>query len=611
MSVCAVAQTADTIVANQNRVPAGNLERGVLTVQLELRSGVWHAEAEDGPPLFVQAFSETGHMAQVPGPLLRMPEGTTVHATVANKLKMKATVYGLSTRPSHADAGVEIAPGESHEFNFLVGTPGTYYYWARTTEILNTAIRTVVQPLRTDAQMNGAFIVDPARTTAADRIFVINSMFVQADAIHPAFEVLSINGKIYPYTEALEYGEGERIRWRVINPGPSEHPMHLHGSFYELLSAGTFESDTAYASGERQSVVTDNLKPGTTMMMEWTPMHPGRWLFHCHLQAHISTGEHVPTFTPASGEASTSAMEHTQHNNTGAMNDMAGLVLVINVKAAASSSTQLAKTPREIDLVIEKNAAHTRTPTFSCSVREGRKIVASEDQSIGAQIVLTRGQPTEITIVNHLDVPTTIHWHGIELDSYYDGVVGGGDGKQTTPAIEPGGNFVARFTPNRAGTFIYHTHSADPGQLSGGIYGALIVLASGESFDAEHDRVLVIGAHDNDFYTTRFTLNGSEEFRSMEFRRGVKYRLRVVNIGPNLEVNVQMGAADHPATWRAIAKDGADLPPRLETMQKAALHIVSGEVYDFEFQPDEAGEMQFQVENSLNKAKSVGKVFVQ
>ena len=137
------------------------------------------------------------------------------------------------------------------------------------------------------------------------------------------------------------------------------------------------------------------------------------------------------------------------------------------------------------------------------------------------------------------------------------------------------------------------------------------MLAPGASFYSEHDRVLVIGAHDNDFYTTRLTLNGSEEFRSMEFRRGVKYRLRVINIGPNLEVNVQLSAAGRPVTWRAIAKDGADLPPRLATVQDASLHIVSGEVYDFEFQPDAAGEMQFQVENNLNKANSVGKVFVQ
>ena len=607
--------TANEIVANQNRIPAGKLENGVLSIQLELRSGTWHPEAEDGPQLFVQAFGEAGHAAQIPGPILRMPEGTTVHATVSNKLKMKATVYGLNTRPGDADAGIEIAPGESHEFSFLAGAPGTYYYWARTTDVVKVGARPIVQPLRADAQLNGAFIVDPAGAVTADRVFVINTMFVAADPIHPVFEVLSINGKLYPYTEPLEYTVGDRIRWRVINPGVSEHPMHLHGAFYELLSFGNFESDTAYATGERQSVVTQNMQPGSTMMMEWTPPHEGRWLFHCHLQMHISAGERVPLFKPASadeGESKTASAAHAQHGTMGEMNDMAGLVLGINVKAAAVGRAETpAKTPRKIDLVIERNAAGAKAHTFSCSVREGKKIVVSEDKSMGPPIVLTRGEPVEINVLNHLDKPTTIHWHGLVLDSYYDGVVGGGFGDQVTPAIQPGASFVARFTPDRAGTFIYHSHSADPNQLAGGVYGALIVLEPGESFDAEHDRLLVIGARDDDFYTTRITMNGSEEFSAMVLRRGVKYRLRLINIAPNLKANLHVGAENHPATWHAVAKDGANLPLRLAKQQDAVLHFLPGEVYDFEFQADAAGEMPFQVENDLNKAKVVGKIVVQ
>jgi hypothetical protein len=40
----AFAQTppAEQIVANQDRVPAGRLENGILTLHLELRSGAWH-----------------------------------------------------------------------------------------------------------------------------------------------------------------------------------------------------------------------------------------------------------------------------------------------------------------------------------------------------------------------------------------------------------------------------------------------------------------------------------------------------------------------------------------------------------------------------------------
>jgi FtsP/CotA-like multicopper oxidase with cupredoxin domain len=618
LSALALSQTpaSDEIVANQNRVAAGKLESSRLNVQLELRSGTWHAEAEDGPPLFVQAFGEAGHAAQIPGPMLRVPEGATVRATVTNNLKMKATVYGLNTRPCDATGGVEIAAGESHEFTFAAGAPGTYYYWARTTEPLKVGSVTRVQPLRADAHLNGAFVVDPAGPVPADRVFVINVMFVQADVIHPAFEVLSINGKSYPYTEPLEYAAGETIRWRVINAAISEHPMHLHGAFYKLLSLGSFDTDTAYAGDDRQSVVTETMRPGTTMMMEWKPQHEGRWLFHCHLQAHISTGERLPHFSLAgakqAGESDVAKGAHKHDDAMDAMNDMAGLVLMINVKAPSSAPVRAAvATPRKIDLVIEPNAAGGRTRTFSCSVREGKKIVASEDKSVGPPIFVTRGEPLEITVVNRLDAPTTIHWHGLELDSYYDGVAGGGTGNQITPAIQPGASFVARFTPNRAGTFIYHTHAADPSQLCGGVYGGLIVLEPGESFDAEHDRLVLIGARDDSFYTQRITVNGSEELSPMIFHRGSKYRLRVINMAPNLGANVLLGSQEHPATWRAIAKDGANVPQRLSKPQDALLHIVSGEAYDFEFQPDAAGEIPLQIENNLTKWKLVGKILVQ
>src|SRR5580704_13464390 len=159
LSALAFAQEPSEIVANQNRVPAGKLENGVLNLQLELRSGAWRPEADDGPQLFVQAFGEAGHATQIPGPMLRMPEGTTVHATVTNKLNLKATVYGFNTRPGEADAGVEIPAGKNHEFTFAAGAPGTYYYWARTIEPFK--LGPFDKPLRSDAYLNGAFIVDP------------------------------------------------------------------------------------------------------------------------------------------------------------------------------------------------------------------------------------------------------------------------------------------------------------------------------------------------------------------------------------------------------------------------------------------------------------------
>lgn len=621
LTVTALAQDPAPIVANQNRTPAGKLESGVLDVHLEIRNGVWHPEAEDGPALFVQAFGEVGHTAQIPGPMLRMPEGTKVHVTVANKLDSPATVHGLNTRPGDSSDALEIPAGETRERTFLAGVPGTYYYWARSTERSKRGFGSLPQPVYEDAHLNGAFIVDPPGVVPDDRVFVINAMIVRPDVVQSGFEVLTINGKSYPFTEPLEYTMGDTIRWRVINTGFSPHPMHLHGAFYKLLSLGDSEKDTQFGGDDRQSVVTENVQPASTLMMEWSPVYPGRWLYHCHFQYHVSTDERVPLLTHAAPsqydpqESATTAKQQGSLSGGGmpGMNDMAGLVLVVNVKpsAVATVASPAETKPRKIDLIIDPDLqAAANEPKFTCAVREKNKVVVSEDRSVGPAIVVTRGEPTEITVLNHLKSPTTIHWHGFELENYYDGVPGGGVGNQVTPTIAPGASFVARFTPVRAGTFIYHTHAADPNQLSGGIYGALIVLEPGQSFDPEHDKLLVIGARDTFFDAKRITINGMESPAPMKLAPGGTYRLRLINMAPNLLANFRLGTEEHPATWRAVAKDGADVPVRLAKPGNAVLEIASGETYDFEFHAGVPTEIPLEIQNEFTQTKLISSVVV-
>ena len=81
------------IQANSNRVPAGKLENGILTLHLELRQGDWYPEADTGPSMKVYAFGEEGKALQVPGPLIRVPEGTEIHLTLHNLLAAAAIVH--------------------------------------------------------------------------------------------------------------------------------------------------------------------------------------------------------------------------------------------------------------------------------------------------------------------------------------------------------------------------------------------------------------------------------------------------------------------------------------------------------------------------------------
>ena len=57
----------------------------------------------------------------------------------------------------------------------------------------------------------------------------------------------------------------------------------------------------------------------------------------------------------------------------------------------------------------------------------------------------------------------------------------------------PGDSLTVRFTPPRAGTFMYHSHSNELQQIGSGMFGAIVVLEPGRKLDAEHDRVFVFG----------------------------------------------------------------------------------------------------------------------
>ena len=93
------------------------------------------------------------------------------------------------------------------------------------------------------------------------------------------------------------------------------------------------------------------------------------------------------------------------------------------------------------------------SPADVLQLEESHTLLPNQVTLPGPTLLLERGRPVEITIVNQLSEPTAVHWHGMELESYYDGVAGWGiRGHELTPTIAPGQSFCARFTPPRAGT---------------------------------------------------------------------------------------------------------------------------------------------------------------
>jgi FtsP/CotA-like multicopper oxidase with cupredoxin domain len=89
---------------NDNRVPAGRLRGDTLELRLEVRMATWRPEADSGPGIEVAAFAEPDRAPEIPAPLIRVPAGTIIVASVRNALTDSIiAIHGLVTHPSAAD----------------------------------------------------------------------------------------------------------------------------------------------------------------------------------------------------------------------------------------------------------------------------------------------------------------------------------------------------------------------------------------------------------------------------------------------------------------------------------------------------------------------------
>ncbi len=586
--------STERIVANDNQAFAGALANITVTIRLEARVGLWHPDGDSNPGVAVKAFSANGGPLQVPGPLIRVKQGTTVQALVRNATSEPLAVHGLYSRPgsdSDVAAPLVVAPGEAREVTFLASTPGMYYYWGAT-----AAATTVDQRRGRDTQLTGAFVVDTTEPTPPDRVIVFTTYADDRPAGDPqrVFRY-AMNGVSWPHTERLTYNVGDTVRMRLANVGGAVHPMHLHGFYFNVNTRGNERQETILPTGSPRLVVTERMAPGQTFSLTWTPTRPGNWLFHCHDNVHV-----VPQLSFVGNAAS----RIVEHNHEGSMDHMmAGPVMGITVSGRSTERVTSIGRRRSLRLVARVDEGGTpNEPSFGYTLHEGRNNSAPAGPYLpGPTILLKRAQPVSITVDNQLPEPTSVHWHGIELESYYDGVAGfAGQGRRLAPAIGPGKTFEARFTPPRSGTFIYHTHLDDVRQQRAGLSGALLVLDDPASYDSTRDWVMLVTTPRNAADVNKVLLNGTTTPAAREMRAGERYRLRFINVHTNRpSMRMRLLDGENLVRWRIVAKDGMNLPADQLRDAASEIQMGNGETYDVEFVPARAGDLRVDITNGI------------
>ena len=124
------------------------------------------------------------------------------------------------------------------------------------------------------------------------------------------------------------------------------------------------------------------------------------------------------------------------------------------------------------------------TKTIKVNGKEAKVLsIAQPDGTLGVRI--KKDDPFDVTLKNTMDVPTSIHWHGLVLPNGQDGVA-----FITKYAIYPGLSYHYQFPLVQSGTYWMHSHYGlqEQKQLS----APLIITDADDASIANQDAILLL-----------------------------------------------------------------------------------------------------------------------
>ncbi|MDX1805827.1 MAG: multicopper oxidase family protein, partial [Paenisporosarcina sp.] len=216
------------------------------------------------------------------------------------------------------DELISIAPGERYDIEFIANNPGNWYLECHGDMEATQGMKALIKYEgfsgesvdQSDEKENLpifdliSYGKEKKAEFSLDQNYDLKYTMDLNTASHKMQKEYTINDKTYPNTDNLQVKEGDLIKVKLINNSKSDdHPMHLHGHFFQVLS-----KNGKAVQGSPIIKDTLNLKPGEEYVVAFKADNPGNWMFHCHDLHHASAGmvTHViydgfkPDFTPDS-----------------------------------------------------------------------------------------------------------------------------------------------------------------------------------------------------------------------------------------------------------------------------------------------------------------------
>ena len=213
---------------------------------------------------------------------------------------------GVNEPEYFSETAFRIAPGERYDVEIEMNQPGAWgieVYAEENKSNLQTLIPLVYKDFEDHELVYDSFenffdftsYGTPKELSIGD----ITKDFEMMLGKNDDGETFTINGKQFPEHEIYEVEEGDVVQFTITNETDVDHPMHLHGEFFNVVS-----KNGEPIKGSPIKKDTLNVKADETYEVVFEAKNPGNWLFHCHELHHAGGGmvaavnykEYEPTF---------------------------------------------------------------------------------------------------------------------------------------------------------------------------------------------------------------------------------------------------------------------------------------------------------------------------
>lgn len=213
------------------------------------------------------------------------------------------------------DQVISIAPGERYDIEFTADNPGEWYIECHGDMEGIDGMKTTIQyegskdskdKSNQDEKLPEFTFMNYGGTKEGeftlDQNYDVEYTMDLNTAMQGENMVWTINENIFPNTDNINVQEGDLVKVKLVNNSMmDDHPMHLHGHFFQVLS-----KNGKPLEGSPILKDTINLKPGDEYVVAFKANNPGNWLFHCHDLHHATAGmvnmvkydRFEPNFTP-------------------------------------------------------------------------------------------------------------------------------------------------------------------------------------------------------------------------------------------------------------------------------------------------------------------------